>query len=272
MRNLEVMTHFQYMLAPIEDMTSNAFRTIAHKYGADLTFTEMVRVQGLAKKNENTFSRIRLKDETPTVIQLLGQKEIYFRNFLKDYEPEKGFKGFNLNLGCPNPDVLELGYGCALIKRISKVKKIISIFRDFDFPISIKMRLGMTKDEKEGKLYLNLIDAVDVDFFVVHARHGFQSYHDPPDNSVYEECVKLGRDIIANGDITTKEHISFLKDIGVKGAMIGRAAIKDPSIFNKLKDKESPGMDKIREEFIQLTEKYNEPFRYRKNVLKNMGA
>jgi len=46
------MKKFSYMLAPIEDMTSNSFRTICYKYGADITFTELVSVQGLAKKKK----------------------------------------------------------------------------------------------------------------------------------------------------------------------------------------------------------------------------
>lgn len=259
------------MLAPIEDMTSNAFRTVCHRYGADLTFTEMTRIEGLAKKNENTWSRIMLKDDTPTAIQLIGQKDVYFKNFLNIFEPEKGFKGFNLNLGCPNPDAIKLGYGCAMIKRISKVKKIAKIFRDFGYKISIKTRLGLNKEEKEKGVYLNLIDAVDADFFIVHARHGSQSYDEPADFSVYERCVKTGRNIIANGDINTKEQIEFLKGVGVKGAMIGRAAISYPAIFNKLKDENCPDIEQLKKEFIELTEKYDEPFRYRKNVLKNIG-
>ena len=76
------MVSFSYMLAPLEDMASNAFRSICHKYGADLTFTEMTRIESLAKKNKSTWSRIELKDDTPTVIQLFGAKEMHFKRFL----------------------------------------------------------------------------------------------------------------------------------------------------------------------------------------------
>ncbi|MFH1505591.1 MAG: tRNA-dihydrouridine synthase family protein [archaeon] len=259
------------MLAPMEDITSNAFRTVCHKYGADLTFTEFARVEALARKNKSTWSRLDFKDETPIVIQLLGAKEYYFKKFLSMFEPHKGFQGFNLNCGCPSPDVIKLGQGCALVRRISKTRKIVSIFKDRGFKISVKMRLGLNQRDKENKVYLNLIDAVDADFFVVHARYGMQRYDEPADFKVYEECVRKGKDIVANGGITTKEHIEYLKSVGVKGAMIGRAAVNDPVIFSRLKGLAYPDIEDIKKEYLGLAEKYSEPFRYRKNVLKHIG-
>ncbi len=89
--------------------------------------------------------------------------------------------------------------------------------------------------QKEKKVYLNLIKELDVDFFIVHARHGKETYKNPADFSVYEGCVKTNKVIIANGDIKTKEQIDYLKSIGVKGAMIGQAALKNPNIFNEIK-------------------------------------
>lgn len=259
------------MLAPIEDMTSNAFRTVCHKYGADLTFTELARIEALAKNNKCTWSRVILKDETPTVIQILGGNEYQYKKFLSKFEPSEGFQGFNLNLGCPSPYVVKQGAGCAMVRRISKTKKIVKIFRDRKFPISIKMRLGINLRDKENKVYLNLLDGVDADFFVVHARYGSQTYAEPADFSVYEECVKTGREIIANGDIKTKEQVGFLKNVGVKGAMIGRAAVLNPAIFNQLKDLAVPDKNELVKEYLGLAEKYDEPFRYRKNILKHIN-
>lgn len=265
------MAGFQYMLAPLEDMTSNSFRTICYRYGADLTFTEMTRVESLARNNKSTWERMNFNDDTPTLIQLFGAKESYFKKFLNMFAPLKGFQGFNLNLGCPYPKIVNLGQGCAMIRRISKTRKIIEIFRDYGYKLSMKMRLGLTKQDKEMKVYLNLINAVDADFFVVHARYGNQSYEEPADFSVYEECVKTGKTIIANGDIRTIEQVKYLKGIGVKGVMIGRGAVSDPAIFNKLKGIESPPLEKIIDEYVKLTNKYKEPFKYRKNILKRIG-
>ncbi len=255
----------------MEDITDNAFRTICHRYGADLTFTEMVRLESLAKKNASTWSRLEFQDETPTIIQLLGTKEDKLSRFLSIFEPSKGFKGFNLNLGCPSPHIVALGQGCAMVKRIARTRELVKIITDRGYKASIKMRLGLNKSEKEKKVYLNLIDAVDADFFVVHARHGGEDYDNPNDYSILPECVATGKTIIANGDIDSLEKIEMLKGIGVKGAMIGRAAVRDPSIFNKLKGVETPSIEKIKEEYLELEKKYNVPFRYQKNVMKHLG-
>lgn len=265
------MAQFTYMLAPIEDMTDSAFRTLCYHHGADLTFTEMMRVESLAKKNKSTWSRLEFKDDTPTVMQLIGVKEIYFKKFLLMFEPKKGFQGFNLNLGCSSPDVIRIGCGSALIKRISKVKTIVDVIKNSGHNVSIKMRLGLNKYEKEKKVYLNLINAVDADFFVVHARYGSQSYSEPVDRTVYAECVKTGKNIIANGDIKTKEDVAQLKAIGVKGVMIGRAAVSDPLIFKKLKGIHTPDLEEVKKEYLALAEKYDAPLKYRKNILKWLG-
>lgn len=259
------------MLAPMEDITDPSFRTICHKYGADLTFTEMVRIDPLSRNNAATWSRLDVKDSTPVIIQLLGTNEPRLKKFLKMFKPHEGFEGFNFNLGCPSPQVIKLGQGCAMIKRISKTKKLVNIIHDYGYNCSIKMRLGMNKFEKEKKIYLNLIDAVPAKFFIVHARYGAQTYKEEPDYSVYEECVKTGKNIIANGNITTKEQVEYFKKINVKGIMIGRKAVNNPSIFNELKGLKSPNLETVKKEYLELSKKYNAPFKYQKNVLKHLG-
>ena len=129
----------------------------------------------------------------------------------------------------------------------------------------------MNRFEKVKKVYLNLINNVDAEFYVVHARHGTETYANKADFSVYNECVKTGRTIIANGDIKTIEDIQKLKELGVKGAMIGRAAVTNPSIFNKLKGESAPDINQVKEEFLELTKKINTDQKYVDNILKFLG-
>ncbi|MGV8162493.1 MAG: tRNA-dihydrouridine synthase family protein [Candidatus Nanoarchaeia archaeon] len=262
---------FIFLSAPLEDTTDGVFRNLAHKYGADLTFTEMTRIESLARNNQSTWAKIVIPDSTPTQIQVVGSNEMSLKKLIKKYEPEKGFRGFNFNLGCPSPHIVNQGYGCAMIKRISKVRKMVAIIHDNDYPATIKMRLGLNNYEKERKVYLNLIDAVDAEFFVVHARHGAQHYEEPADFSVLKECVKIGKPIIANGDITSIEQIDFLKSVGVKGAMIGRAAVRDIAIFDRLKGKQAPNVEDVKKEYEALALEMNSRFKYRENVLKRLG-
>ena len=66
-----------------------------------------------------------------------------------------------------------------MIKRGTKVNKIIQTIQDHNYPASVKLRLGLNKYEKRKKVYLNLINKVEADFFVVHARYGVQTLDDP---------------------------------------------------------------------------------------------
>lgn len=267
---MDLKNKFTYMLAPLEDMTDSCFRTIAFRHGVDLTFTELIRIESLAKNNKSTWERLKLYDDTPTIIQLIGHKEQFLKKFLSTFSPEKNFSGFNLNLGCPAPNFVNTGMGCAMVKRVSKTKTIIDIIKDAGYPASIKMRLGLNAFEKERKAYLNIIDAVNADFFVVHARHGGQSYKDSADRSVYPDCVKSGKIIIANGDVKSMTDIEELKALGCHGAMIGRAAISDPQIFAKLKGLSTTSLEEIKKEYEALCIERNSPFRYRQNIFKNM--
>jgi len=223
------------MLAPMEGVTDNAFRALCYRNGADLTFTEMARVDNLARLKKGEMQKISIMDSTPTQIQLAGAKLGEYEKFLASFRPAEGFRGFNLNLGCPSPEFIRQGLGAAMIKRISRVNDILKLIGRAGFECSIKLRLGLNGYEKEKGVYLNLIRNVDASFFAVHAKTAKQTEDDPADFSVYARCVDTGKRIVANGDIRTRAQVRELEQGGLFGAMIGRAAIEDPGIFNRLK-------------------------------------
>lgn len=223
------------MLAPMEKTTDAAFRTLCYQNGADLTFTEIARVGNLARGKKGELETIALSDSTPTQIQLAGAKLVDYEKFLSSFSPSHGFKGFNLNLGCSAPFFLQQGIGAAMVKRVTRTKDIVKMIQDAGYECSIKMRLGETEYEKKRGAYLNIIQNVDASFFAVHARIAMQTLKQPADFSVYSKCVETGKKIVANGDIKTKEQVRSLKESGLYGAMIGRAAKVNPKIFLELK-------------------------------------
>jgi tRNA-dihydrouridine synthase B len=260
-----------FMLAPMEDITDNAFRELCFRHGADLTFTALTRLSGLAARDGNTEKKIELLNGIPTQVQLAAQREGDLKSFLGRFEPAKGFSGINFNIGCPSPQYVRQGLGCAMMKRLSKLYRLVRIVKNHGYPCSVKMRLGMNLFEKQRKLYLNVIKGVDADFFIVHARHGAEHYGAPPDYSVFPDCVATGKDIIANGNIDSAEKVALMRDMGVKGVMIGRAAVRDPGIFGRLKGFEEPGTVALRNEYALLADKYGVVNKYRSNVMKRLG-
>ncbi|TET74231.1 MAG: hypothetical protein E3J43_10130, partial [Candidatus Heimdallarchaeota archaeon] len=115
-------------------------------------------------------------------------------------------------------------------------------------------------------VYLKLIEKVDADFFVVHARYRSESYERKADWSVFPECVNTGKAIVANGDIRTKRDVEKMKEFGCIGVMIGRAAMNNPLIFGQLKDMQLPPLETLRREYLELCE--NHESNYSENVLK----
>ena len=225
---------FQLMLAPMEGITDATFRTLAHRNGADLTFTEMARVANLARGKKGELARIAIPDGTPTQIQLAGSKLPEYEKFLSTFKASEGFRGFNLNLGCPSPSFIRQGIGAAMIKRVARVQEIIGLINRNGFECSVKLRLGLNQYEKERGAYLNLIKNADASFFVVHPRTAAQTDADPADVSVYKRCIATGKRIVANGGIRTNEQAMEMKAKGMYGAMIGRTAVDNPKIFSEL--------------------------------------
>ncbi len=225
---------FLLMLAPLEGVSDNAFRTLCYQNGADLTFTEMARVANLARSKKGELEKISITNSTPAQIQLAGAKLSEYGKFLSGFKPTEGFRGFNLNLGCPSPEFIRQGLGAAMVKRISRVNEIVKLIGSHGYECSIKMRLGLDGHEKERGAYLNLIRNVDASFFAVHAKTAKQKSGEGADFSVYSKCVETGKKIVANGDIRAKPQIAELKKLGLYGAMIGRAAMENPRIFRQL--------------------------------------
>ena len=226
------------MLASLERYSDSVFRTLCFNHGAELTFTEMAHVNSFLNRNRGSLQKIEPKDSTPVQIQLLSSNEGKLDRFLSGFKPFEGFMGFNLNLSCPSKDVIKQGKGAAMVKRATKTAKLVGLIRDHGHPVSVKIRLGLNQYEKDNKLYLNNLGGVDPDFFLVHAKHAGQSSEEPEDDTVYPECVDAARGIpvIANGGIETSEKVQSLMEMGVAGVMMGRPAMRNPAIFDLIKN------------------------------------
>jgi len=263
------------MLAALEGYSNSVFRTLMYHHGADLTFTEMTHIQGLINRNKGSLEKIIVKDNTPVQIQILSCNEKKLDHFLSSFKIFDGFRGFNINLSCPSRDVIKHGKGAAMVKRAAKTRRLVSLIRDYGFPVSIKIRLGLNQFEKDNKLYLNSLGGVDPDFFIVHAKHGGQSSYEAEDNSVYQECVQEARGIpvIANGGIDSSEKVLMLIDQGISGVMIGRPSLKKPYIFNFIKNKlgfnnppkNLPGINALKIEYKLIHDEHCGNTRYMSN-------
>lgn len=269
------------MLASLERYSDSVFRTLCFNHGAELTFTEMAHVQSFLRRSKDSLEKIESKDATPVQIQVLSSNEEKLDRFLTDFKPFPGFMGFNLNLSCPSKEVIQQGKGAAMIKRAAKTQKLVSIIRQHNHPVSVKIRLGLNQHEKNNKLYLNNLQGVDPDFFVVHAKHAGQASAEPEDNSVYPECVEAARGIpvIANGGIDSTEAAQSMMEDGLSGVMMGRPAMNNPAIFDLIKNELGlndpprcvPSVEDLKIEYDEIYTKISGSVKYQNNFRRTIG-
>jgi tRNA-dihydrouridine synthase B len=259
---------FKYFLAPLEDYTGSAMRKLCFDNGADLTFSEMTRVEGIVRNNKATLSKIKIKDNTPVQIQLLSSNEEQLKKYIDSFVTFDGFCGFNLNLCCPSKNIVKFGRGSAMVKRVEKTDNLVKIIQKENYPVSIKLSLGLNNFEKENKVYLQNILETTADFYIVQTKTASQKSSEEYDYSILGECVDTGKKIIANGEINTAFKVNQMKKIGCGGVMIGRSAILNPAIFNELKGKKTKSFEILTGEYKLLCEKYGEKEKYFDNFLK----
>ena len=89
------------ILAPMAEVSDRPFRLMCRKYGAGLTFTEMVSARGIVNNSFNTTRKVVFpQSEQPIGIQLLGNSPFYIGEAIQRLKKLKPAV-FDLNAGCP---------------------------------------------------------------------------------------------------------------------------------------------------------------------------
>lgn len=229
-----------FILAPMDAVTDVVFRHVVAKAGRpDVFFTEFVSTDGYCspKGRRSTAGRLAFtENEHPMVAQIWGEKPEHFREMAHGLK-ELGFKGIDINMGCPAKDVVKKGAGSGLIRNPELAAEIISATKEAGLPVSVKTRLGDVRiDEWEG--WLTHILKQDVVNLTIHLRTRKEMSKVDAHFELIGEIKKL-RDKIApqtllsiNGDIRDRQHgLELVEKYGVDGVMIGRGVFQNPFAF-----------------------------------------
>jgi tRNA-dihydrouridine synthase len=108
-----------FILAPMEDVTDVVFRhVISEAAKPDVFFTEFTSTESYCHPVGTDSTRGRLKfteDEQPIVAHIWGNKPALFEQMSIDMK-KLGFRGIDLNMGCPVQNVASNGKGAGLIQ------------------------------------------------------------------------------------------------------------------------------------------------------------
>ncbi|WP_314208765.1 tRNA dihydrouridine synthase [Vagococcus salmoninarum] len=231
-----------FVLAPMEDVTDVVFRHVVKAAGApDVFFTEFTNSDSYCHPDGKESVRGRLvftEDEQPLVAHIWGDKPEFFREMSLGLA-EMGFKGIDLNMGCPVPNVAGRGKGSGLILRPEVAAELIAAAKAGGLPVSVKTRLGYS-ELAEHEAWLTHLLEQDIANLSIHLRtRNEMSKVDAhwemiPQVLAIRDRVAPNTLITINGDIPDRQTgLELAKKYGVDGIMIGRGIFKNPFAFEK---------------------------------------
>jgi tRNA-dihydrouridine synthase len=229
------------MLAPMQGLTNQALRGLfASWVQPDTLFTEFMRVAPGATTKRLSAVDLREMAATeqgiPLVVQLIGHGTEALVSAARIAQ-DAGAVHINLNLGCPFGRMTTGLTGGGILQRPELLQELVPALRSvISGSFSIKLRAGFD-DPQQIFLLLPLIESAGVDFLVLHPRTVLQEYQGSADHTVTAGVVRETRiPVIANGDIRTAEDgRRVLEQTGAAGLMLGRGAIADPLLFQRIR-------------------------------------
>lgn len=231
-----------FILAPMEDVTDVVFRHVVKEAGApDVFFTEFTNSDSFCHPDGKESVRGRLtftEDEQPMVAHIWGDKPEFFKE-MSIQLAEMGFKGIDLNMGCPVPNVAERGKGSGLILRPEVAAELIQAAKAGGLPVSVKTRIGFTQQSELDDWISHLLKQ-DIANLSIHLRTRKEMSKVAAHWELIPRVVEL-RDALApqtlitiNGDIQDRQMgLELAEKYGVDGIMIGRGIFKNSFAFEK---------------------------------------
>jgi len=262
------------ILAPMAGVTDIAFRELCVRYGASLTYTEMINATAILHKNKATEKLLHVSSkEKPVAVQLFGNNAEEIASAAKIIG--KKFDIIDINCGCPVGKVTKIGAGCALMAKPDKIKEIIEkTIAKIKKPVTIKIRAGTDEKHINAVKIAKISEKAGASAVCIHARTQKQGYSGKTDWDLIKkikESVKIP--VIGNGDVFSPEDFAQkLKFSNVDYIMIGRGAIGNPFIFKQINDflnkgkyKKEVNKKKLFSEYLKLAIKHKIEFKQIKN-------
>ena len=238
----DVQLENNVFFAPIAGFSEVGFRHMCAKYGAGLTYTELVSAKGLCYGNKGSEELLAREDySTPCAVQLFGSDPEFTYKAAKDDRLAR-FEIVDINMGCPVKKVFNNGDGSALMKNPAQITEIVQAVREgAKRPVTVKMRAGVESGKPLAVECALAAQKGGASAVCIHPRYREQFYSGEADHLI-TKSVKESLDIpvIANGDIVDAASLDRVATLThADGYMIGRGALGRPWIFAELTHKDA---------------------------------
>ncbi len=221
------------LLAPMAGFTNLAFRRIVKRLGCGFTTTEMVMADGVVRDHPRTLSLAVLSpEERPAGVQIAGGEPAMLAEAARRLV-DSGADLVDINMGCPVRKIVGRCAGAAMLRDPDLAARAVEAVRaSVSVPVTVKIRAGWD-DTSQSVVAARRLEAAGATAIAVHGRTREQQYRGRSDLAAIravKEAVTVP--VIGNGDVVHPEDaVQMVEATGVDGVMIGRAALRDPWIF-----------------------------------------
>lgn len=221
----------------MQDVTHLPFWRIMARYGGvDLYYTEYMRVHPVSKPERWIVdSIVRNPTGRPVVAQIIGNDVPSILRTIALLR-ELPIAAIDLNLGCPAPVVYKKCAGGGLLRELPLVDRLLGAMRDaIPGRFTVKTRLGF--DEPVTDALIPLFQKHCPDLVTVHGRTVKEMYRGGIHYSHIRKMTgSLPCPVLANGNVSTPEMAEETLNLtGARGLMIGRGAIRNPWLFQQIR-------------------------------------
>jgi tRNA-dihydrouridine synthase B len=225
-------------LAPMQDVTDLFFMNMIASYGCpDYFFTEYFRVHDSSKLDKKILRSITENTtDRPIFAQLIGESIPDLVRTARELSRCK-IAGIDLNMGCPAPRIYRKNVGGGLLRDLEKVDRILGELRlAVGGLLTVKMRIGFENTDNFDAL-LELINCHHIDLLSLHGRTVKEMYQGTVHYDLIAHAVqRVNCPVLANGNVTSAPTAAaILAETGAAGVMIGRSAIRNPWIFQQVR-------------------------------------
>jgi tRNA-dihydrouridine synthase B len=226
-------------LAPMQDITDLPFWRFISRYGgADVYYTEYFRVHPTSHLEKDILRSITENPTAkPVIAQMIGN-DIPSLVRTADELQKHPIAGVDLNLGCPAPIVYRKCAGGGLLREPERVDAILEALRGSisNVKFTVKTRLGFDSPANFEKL-LSIFEKHRPDLLTVHGRTVQEMYGPVVHYHLIAKAARsLSFPVLANGNVDSPESaLNVLRETGAQGLMIGRGAIRNPWVFEQIR-------------------------------------
>jgi tRNA-dihydrouridine synthase B len=228
-------------LAPMAGQTNHAFRVLCRETGdCGLVCTELISSHALQFKSsrKRTLQMFDWREsESPFAVQLFGSDPRIMAEAAR-LVVDHGADIVDINMGCWVPKIAKGGAGAALLKDVCSAAAVVeAVVAAVDVPVTVKIRSGWEPQNPTAIPFARAAEQAGVRAIAVHARFARQGFTGSADWDFIRRVKETVRDtpVIGNGDVFgAQDAITMLRQTGCDGVMIGRGALGNPWIFQRI--------------------------------------